>query len=373
MSRVSEFSVDLDAITHNLGEVRRRAGGRDVLTAVKADAYGHGAIEVARHIEAHHLSEWLGVALVNEAVELRRSGVTLPILKLSPVFADELPEAIAADVTLTVVDEDTIDQAGQAAAEAGRVVPVHLKVDTGMRRIGTTPECAVALARRIRDAPHLALDGLFTHLPVSDVPQGADFTRQQLSAFEDVAARVTAEVGHVPHVSAANSGAVMLHDLGTTTLVRPGIMVYGCAPDKDTPATVDLRPVARWTSRLLFVKQVRAGETVGYGRTWTAQADTWVGTVEIGYGDGFSRALSNRGRMLIGGRSYPVVGRVCMDQTMVDLGPRPPDVVVGDEVVLLGRSGDEEITVEEVAALMDTITYEVTCLVTRRVARRHTS
>lgn len=363
--------MDLGAINENLRLAAELAGGRAVLAAVKADAYGHGLVEVARSIEAAGTAQWLGVALVDEAVALRAAGIRLPILKFSLTFPDELPAALAAEVTLTVADARGIDQVGEAAGAAGVVAPVHLKIDTGMRRIGAEPDDAVALARLITEHPALRLDGLYTHLPVSDVPDGVDFTRSELQLFERVAADVVAAVGPVPWLHEANSGAVLGHDLGSTTLVRPGIMVYGNYPDELTWHTRELVPVLRWTSRIAFVKRVREGETVGYGRSWTAPRDTFVATVNVGYGDGYSRLLSNRGRMLVGGVSRPVVGRVCMDQTMIDLGPDASGVEVGDTAVLIGSDGDEEITVAEVASLMGTITYEVTCLITPRVRRSY--
>lgn len=371
MASPCTLRVDLDAIHANLATARELAGGRAVLAAVKANAYGHGLVEVARSIQARGTASWLGVALTAEAEALRAAGVTLPVLKFTPTFVDDLAAAIAADLTLSVGSAEAIDEAAAAARAAGRTVDVHLKVDTGMRRVGAEPADAVGLARRIRDSGSLRLNGVFTHLPISDVHDGDSFTRAQLARFDEVVAGVEAAVGPVEWVHAANSGAVLGHDLGRSTMVRPGIMVYGSYPDAATERTRPLRDVGTWVSRVSFVKRVAAGESVGYGRTWTAPRDTWVATVSVGYGDGYSRLLSSRGRMLIAGESYPVVGRVCMDQTMLDLGPEEPGVRVGDEVVLMGSSGAERIGVEELAALMGTITYEVTCLIGARVPRVH--
>lgn len=371
MPAPTRFHVDLDAIHANLAVARDLAGGRTVLAAVKANAYGHGLVEVARSIEQRESADWLGVAVTDEASRLRAAGVRLPILKFTPTFDDDLAEAVAADVTLSVGTAGAIDAAQAAAAAARATVDVHLKLDTGMRRVGADPADAVDLARRIDRAANLRLGGVFTHLPISDVAAGSAFTRDQLSRFEAAVAEVEAAVGPVEHVHAANSGALLGHDLGRTTMVRPGIMLYGSYPDAETPRTRALHDVGRWVSRLSFVKRVEAGESVGYGRSWIAPRDTWIGTVAVGYGDGYSRLLSSRGRMLIAGRSYPVVGRVCMDQTMIDLGPDQPTAAVGDEVVLMGVSGAERIGVEELARLMDTITYEVTCLITDRVPRAY--
>ncbi len=360
----------LDHIQANLEAIRARVGARMVLAAVKADAYGHGAVEVARMIERTGAADWLGVANVAEGVELRAAGVRLPILKLSVARGAEVATAVGAGLTLCVVDAGSIAEAASAALAAGVTVDVHLKVDTGMRRIGCRPEDAPALARQVDATPGLRLGGLYSHLPISDSPRGEEFTRGQIGVFAAAAADVEAARGPVPLKHLANSGGVLGHPDSWFDLVRPGIIVYGAHPDPGAPRTVPLLPGLEWRTRVTFLKEVAAGETVGYGRTWTAPRDTWIATVPVGYGDGYSRLLSNRGRMLIGGRSYPIAGRVCMDQTMLDLGPET-DVAVGEDVVLVGRSGDEEITTAELAEAMGTIPYEVTCLITHRVARAY--
>lgn len=363
------FTVDLDALNANLEAARDLAGGRRVLAAVKANAYGHGLVPVARSMQERGTADWLGIAITAEGTKLRQGGVTLPALKFTPTLPEDLPEAIASDVTLSLGDADAIHQAQAAAKRAGRTIDVHLALDTGMRRVGAEPEQVTELAQLLADSPNLHVGGIFTHLPISDVQAGFDFTRSQFARFEQAVDDLEAVVGPVELVHAANSGAVLGHDLGRTTMVRPGIMIYGSYPDPLTARTRPLRDVGRWTSRVTFLKPIREGDTVGYGRTWTSPRDTWLATVAVGYGDGYSRLFSNRGRVLIAGRSYPVVGRVCMDQIMVDLGPEAPSVKVGDEVFLMGTSGDERIGVEELAELMGTITYEVTCLIADRVPR----
>lgn len=362
----------LDHVRANLAAVRARVGDRLVLAAVKANAYGHGAVGVARLIERTGCADWLGVATVPEALELRAAGVGLPILKLSHALSDaEVAACVDADVDLTVVDAPGLDAVAGAARRLGRTASVHLKVDTGMRRIGCPPADAPALAVRA-DAAGLRLRGVFSHLPVSDTEGGRTFTGQQVRVFGEAVDAIAAARGQVELVHLANSGGVLMHPEAWFTMVRPGVMVYGSYPDPTTDRTVPLLPALEWTTAVSFVKRVAAGETVGYGRTWTAPTDRWIATIPVGYGDGYSRLLSNRGRVLVAGRSYPLAGRVCMDQSMLDLGPATPDapVAVGDEVVLVGRSGDQEITVAELADLMGTITYEVTCLVGARVTRR---
>ena len=361
-------TTDLSAIRANLGAVRARVGDRLVMAAVKADAYGHGLFEVAAMIERTSSADWLGVATAEEALALRTRGVRMPILKLSHALdEDDIAVCVEAGVDLTVVSAETVDQVARVTRRVGRPAHVHLKVDTGMRRIGCSPADAVGLAQRA-DAAGVHLRGLFSHLPVSDTASGESFTRQQIARFSEVSDAVSTARGPVELVHLANSGGVLGHPDSWFDLVRPGIMLYGSLPDPSTPATVPLRPALRWTTRVSFVKPVRAGERVGYGLTWTAPRDTLVGTLPVGYGDGYSRLLSNRGRVLIGGGSYPIVGRVCMDQTMIDLGSSS-NARVGDEVVLLGSQGDDEITAQELADLMGTIPYEVTCLVGRRVRR----
>ena len=373
MLYTTHLEIDLDALRHNARAIKQLVGDRKVLVAVKADGYGHGAVPIARLFQREHLADWLGVATVSEAMALREGGVTLPILKLSHAFPEELPTAIDADIALTVVDEQSADEAAEAAKVVGKPVNVHLALDTGMRRIGAEPEHAVALARHI-DEDALNLQGIFTHMPVSDTTQGYDFTVEELARFakavDDVQAdRATRGLPAVPLVHAAASAGVLGHDLSGLTMVRPGIAIYGAYPDAQTPRTAALRPVVTMRSKVSFIKRIRAGETVSYGRTWTAPTDRWIATVPVGYADGFNRLNSNRGRMLINGRSFPVAGRVCMDQTMLDLGEADDHGVHrGDDVIIIGASGDEYISTEELAG---TISYEVTAVIPPRVSRQY--
>lgn len=362
--------VDLGAIRDNLLAIRAAVGpDRGILIAVKADGYGHGAVAVSRMAEATGTAQWLGVATVPEAWQLRNAGVGLPILKFGPTFSWELAGAIEADLTLAVCSSEEAVAAGKAARAAGRTVAVHLKVDSGMGRVGVTPAQVPDLARLVTGTSGLSLEGVFTHLPVSDAADPT-WTRDQIDRFRAAADAVQQEAGRRLLVHCANSGAVLAHESGWMDLVRPGIMIYGFRPAPETPATIPLRAAMTLRTRVSFVKRVAAGTSIGYGRTWIAPADTHIATISVGYADGFNRLFSNRGRVLIRGCSHPVVGRVCMDQTMVDLGPTT-DVQVGDEVVLMGRDGDQEIPCEEWAAVLGTIPYEVTCQINPRVPRIH--
>ena len=360
--------VHLGNVRDNLRAIRAAVGPeRKVLIAVKANGYGHGAVEVSRMAEATGTADWLGVATVPEGIALREAGLRLPILKLGPTFPWELRAAVTAGITLAICSREEADAAAEAARAAGRPASVHLKVDTGMGRVGVTQEEAPALALHLSALPGVELGGVFTHLPVSDAADPA-FTREQISRFRAAAEAVQEAAGRQLLVHCANSGAVLGHELSWLDMVRPGIMIYGFRPDPATPATIPLKPGMSLLTRVSFLKRVAAGTSVGYGRTWVAPRDTFIATIPAGYADGFNRLFSNRGRVLIGGKSYPLVGRVCMDQSMVDLGEET-DVAVGDEVVLMGRSGDAEIRCEEWADKLGTITYEVTCQISPRVAR----
>lgn len=364
----SRATVNLPAILSNLALVRERAGDRQVLFAVKADAYGHGAVQVARAVQNHRAADWFAVATVAEAQELVDAGIGLPILKLSPADPQDLDDAIATGARLTVADLDNVANAESAAARHDATVRVHVAVDTGMGRIGLPPDRLIEMVTAVDRSPHLELEGVFTHLPISDVPDGREFTVTEIHEFLDAAKDLELQRGPIPFVHLANSGAILRHELGASTLVRAGIVGYGYDPDPDAPL-VGLKPALSWTSRISFLKTVHAGATVGYGRTWTASEDTMVATVPVGYADGYPRLLSNRGQVIIGGVKYPIIGRVCMDQLMVDLG-RNTQAAVGDEVVLIGHQGESSITADDLAQLTGTISYEITCDISKRVDRK---
>lgn len=361
--------IHLDHIRANIEAIRQAVGAeRKLLVAVKANAYGHGAVEISRLAERSGV-DWLGVATVPEGLELRQAGIALPVLKFSPAFPEEMDAAVHSGITLALCERENIAALEQVCRVAGLRSNVHLKVETGMGRIGVPAEAAPALAAYIEhDCPHLNLEGVFTHLPVSDEADPV-YTRAQIERFKAVVEAIHGAIGRrVDLAHCANSGAVLAHPPGWLDLVRPGIMVYGSYPSPDTPRTIPLKPGLSFITRVSFLKKVSAGTTISYGRIWAASQDTWIATLPAGYADGFNRLFSNRGRVLIGGRSYPVVGRVCMDQSMVDLGPET-GVRAGDEAVLIGRSGAEEITCDEWAQALGTIPYEVTCQINGRVPR----
>ena len=356
-------TVDLGAVRHNVASLVELVAPAAVCAVVKADGYGHGAVPVAR-VAVEAGAQWLAVAVVDEGVELRDAGIEAPVLVLAEPPLAALDEAVARHLTPVVYTAAAIDALETAAAMHGREgVPVHLKVDTGMHRVGAAPGDVLGLARRVVEARHLALEGLLTHFAVADEPDRDADTKAQLDRFEEVRDELAAH-GIAPDVlHAANSAGAIAHEAARYDLVRCGIAVYGCMPG--------LRPAMSLTAEVTFVKEVEAGESLSYGLRYTCKERTVVATVPLGYADGVTRRLSAvGGEVLVGGHRRPIAGTVTMDQLMVDCGPSA-DVRVGDEVVLLGRQGGEEITADEWAARLDTINYEVVCGIGPRVPRRY--
>lgn len=369
----THVQVHLDHIRANIEGIRRRVGfERKILIAVKANAYGHGAVEVSR-MAAEIGVDFLGIATVPEAMQLRQAGISLPILKFGPTFFEEIEATIQNNVTLPICGTESALETQQVSAKLNRKSPVHIKIDTGMGRVGVAANQAINLARLVeRECPNLYLEGAFTHLPVSDSADQT-FTIEQVKRFRMCVDGIERGIGRkLDLVHCANSGAVLGHPEAWMDMVRPGIMIYGYYPDKTTPRTIALKPGLSFLTRVSFVKKVTKGDSIGYGRTWFAPADTWIATIPVGYADGFNRLFSNSGRVLINGESHPIVGRVCMDQSMVDLGLET-QVKVGDPVVLIGKNGHNEITCDEWAEKLRTITYEITCQINPRVTRVFTS
>jgi alanine racemase len=365
----THVQVHLHNIRKNIENIRQAVGPkRKILIAVKANAYGHGAIQVAKMAEQIGV-DWLGVATVPEGIELRQAGISLPILKFSPAFEEEMAEAIKNDLAITVIEAENVKLLQQTAAAMQKKVKVHLKIETGMGRIGVTAKDSLALAGEIlKNCPDLELEGAMTHLPVSDVANKT-FTARQIDRFRKHVKELEEKLDFkFKLVHCANSGAVLGHPEGWLDMVRPGIMIYGFYPSKETAQTIELHPGLSFKTRVSFIKKVAKGSSVGYGRTWIAAEESWIATFPAGYADGFNRLFSNKGRVLINGESYPVVGRVCMDQSMCNLGAKT-DVKVGDVVTLIGQDKKESISAYEWAEQLGTITYEVTCQINSRVKR----
>jgi len=358
--------VDLDRFAANLRAIRGHIGpAREVLLVAKADAYGHGAADMALAAEREGVTQ-LGVATLHEGMQLRRAGSRLPIMAMSPLLTGEIPEAVRHGIDPTVCDLAFARGLSDEAVHVGHAVRFHVEVDTGMGRAGVHLHEAEAFLAEACALPGLRLASVYTHFPDADAPD-AGASLEQVRRFRELLERLEARGLRPPRVHAANSaGTVNLPD-ALLDWVRVGLIAYGLHPSRDV-AGLPLQPVMSFRSRLVQVRELPAGATVSYARTYTAPGPLRMGVVPVGYGHGYSWLLSNRGHMLVGGRRVPILGRVTMDLTMVDLGG-VPDAAVGDEVVLFGEQGGEVLPVEEVAAGSETLAYEILCTIGKRVTR----
>ncbi|HEV2123407.1 MAG TPA: alanine racemase, partial [Chloroflexota bacterium] len=344
----------------------------EVMAVLKADAYGHGAVRVARTAVQHGASI-LGTAVLSEAATLRAHGITAPILVLGYTPAWQARDVVRHGVAVSLFSLDVAHHLSRAAtAMECPPVPVHIKVDTGMHRLGLAPEEAIPFAREIRGLPGLRIEGLFTHFAAADDPDPT-YTRTQLDRFQTVlSAWEGAGLPRPRYVHAANSAATLRFPDSRFDLVRTGIALYGLHPSPDVPCPSEFQAALSLKTQIAQVKELEVGEPVSYGCTWVAHRRSRIGVLPIGYADGFRRAPTNWGEVLVRGRRVPLVGRVCMDMCMVDLTD-VHDVRVGDEVVLIGEQGDDAITAEEVAARLGTINYEVVSQILARVPRESVS
>lgn len=365
--RPTYVEIDLAAIRHNFLEVRRRLGpaGR-ILAVVKADAYGHGAQRVAPALAAAG-ADLFGVAIVEEGIELRNAGVQQPILVLGGFYPGQELSLLQHELTPCLFDLESARRLETIAAAAGVVWPYHLKVDTGMGRIGFQPEELAAVLPQLAALPHLRMQGLLSHLALADDPSHP-LTDQQLALFRAILSQVRG-AGFAPaDVHLGNSAAIFSREIPESNVVRPGIVLYGATPSSCFAGQLDLQPVMSFRSRIALLKEVPAGTGISYGHRYRVTRPSLIAAVPVGYADGFSRQLTARGEVLVRGARAPVAGTVCMDWIMVDV-TEIPGVCVGDEVTLLGRDHDEAISAEEWAEKIGTISYEIFCNVSKRVPR----
>ena len=371
LSRPLTFArVDLEAIAHNARELKRRVGPNvELMAVVKANAYGHGALPVARVALAHGAT-WLAVARVAEGVQLRQAGISAPILVMGYFLPSEAEAVVSHDLITTVNSLAVARALSDQAQHLGRTATIHVKVDTGMGRYGLLPDEMLPFLAEIKALSGLKVEGLWTHFATADA-RDKTYARQQFATFMQVAQAVE-DAGYaisVYHIG--NSGVIL--DLPETNLdaVRPGILLYGLRPSDEVEPAISLRPALSLISHVGRVRTLPAGSSISYGRTYTTTRPTPVALVPIGYGDGYHRLLSNRGAVLIRGKRAPIVGRVCMDNIVVDVTDIQ-GVQEGDEVVLIGTQGEGRISAEEVAAWAETINYEVTTSLLPRLPRIYT-
>lgn len=362
--------IDLDALASNFRVIREHIGPDvKVLAAVKANAYGHGAVECSRRLEAEGVN-WLGVALPEEGVELRRAGITKPILCLGGFWKRQAALCLQHNLTTVVYRPDMIESLDRAARDAGSVVSVHVKIDTGMGRLGVRCDALPDFCEALSTFKNVRVDGLMTHLAAADDPNREDFTKTQLARFKD-ALNTFRERGSTPSfIHAANSAATFAYQESWGNMVRPGATLYGFVRDVLPPniPAPPLRPVMSVRSRIMLLKKVGKGEKLGYDCAFETNRESLIATVPIGYDDGYLRALSNHGHVIVRNKFAPVVGRVSMDLTLIDVTD-VTGVALDDEITLLGTSGELSISAEEVAQLAGTISYEIACGINPRVPR----
>lgn len=361
--------ISLSAIGHNIEEVRKRlAPGVRLLAVIKADAYGHGAVRVGKYLEDR--VDYFAVATLEEALELRENGIRLPILILGYTSPSQYEDLVAFDITQTIYSRETAELLNREAANQGKRAGIHIALDTGMTRIGfqVTEEDADVIAD-IGRLPHLKMEGLFTHFACAD-QKDKTYCSGQLEKFNRMVRMLEEREVEIPLKHVCNSAGIMEFDDFRYDMVRSGIVTYGLYPSEEVrKERLDLIPALEWKSRVIHVKEVGNGLGVSYGATYvTHEGRTRIATVSAGYADGYPRALSSKGRVLIHGQYAPILGRVCMDQFMVDVS-RIPDVRVEDVVTLVGRDGENSISIEEIADPAARFNYEMACGISRRVTR----
>lgn len=367
-TRPTWLEIDLDNIRHNVRTYKSLVGPScQVMAVVKADGYGHGAVEVSRAALQAGATR-LGVALVEEGEELRQAGLRAPVHLLFEPPPQGAPRVVELNLIPTVYSEEYARALSSACASRGVVLPVHLKVDTGMHRVGVAPGEAVRLAEALRSMPGLELEGVYTHLAMASHP-GHPFSDEQLRVFEGVLTELRQRGIEPPLRHVAASGAALSLPASRLDMIRLGIAMYGLLPGKDYQGSVDLRPALSLRTRISHVFKARKGEGVSYGLTYRCPRDGWMAVLPLGYADGLARALSNRWEVLIAGKRYAQVGTICMDLCMVYLGE--DHFGPGEEVTVIGGWGEESVGVERMAELLDTINYEVVCDMGKRVPRRY--
>ncbi len=363
--------IDLDAVLFNFAQMSENIPkGTKIMAVVKTDAYGHGAVPLAKLLESLKYLWGFATATVDEAVELRKAGITKPILILGYTFPECYEEIVKYEIRQTVFALDMAQELSKEAVRQNKKVSIHIKLDTGMGRIGyQNAECAAEDAAKMKSLPMLELEGVFTHFANADT-KNQEFTLKQIEKFEKMTkameeAGVTFALKHC-----ANSAGIIELSGQKFDLVRSGIISYGLWPSNEVKKdVVQLKPILSLKSHVVYVKEVEPGTTVSYGSTWTAEEKRKIATIPIGYGDGYPRSLSNKGYVLIKGQKAPIVGRVCMDQLMVDVTDISEEVKVGEPVTLIGRDGDLMITAEELGDLSGRFNYELVCDLGNRIPR----
>ena len=366
IGRPTIAEVDLRALVFNYRQIQKRIPkGVRILAVVKADAYGHGALPISLQLEKLGV-EYLGVAIAEEGIELRRGGVKAPILILGGIYGNELDQVFRFSLTPIVFRKDSLQLLSREAKKRGKKIKVHLKVDTGMGRLGVPLNIWRNFLKEVKRVPKIEIEGILSHFSMTD--EEVNYTQTQWKAFQRAVA-IAQEIGiSSRYLHMANSAILTAFPSCSGNLARPGIMLYGSYPSPRFQDLIKLKPIMTLKTRVHYLKLVPPKTSISYGGTFVTKKQSLIATLPIGYADGYSRHLSNRGEVLIRGRRAPVVGAVCMDFIMADVTDIP-NVSIGDEVILMGRQGGEEITAEEIAGKIGSISYEVLCSIGKRIPR----
>ena len=366
--RATWAEVNLSRLESNLAAIRRRVAPAKVMLVVKANAYGHGLVEVSKALAGQ--ADCVGVAVLEEGILLRRLGITGPIIVLGGIWGDQILHYLQHDLTMTASSVERLQQIDAVAGQSGLKAKVHLKIDTGMERIGVHYYSAHLLQEAALKCRNVEVEGICSHFANADSGD-LSHARLQLERFDEVLRFYERRSLPMPMRHIANSAAVLQLPESYLDLVRPGIMLYGVYPSPGVPHTVEVKPALAWKSRVVYFKVTRPGHTVSYGSTWQSDHETRIVTIPVGYGDGYFRSMSNRAKVLIRGKKYPQVGSICMDQLMVNI--EWDSAYNGDEAILLGEANGERITVEELAQWAGTIPYEILTNINTRVPRVYMS
>lgn len=366
MSRPTYAEIDLSAIDKNIKNILNQTRPAAVMAVVKANGYGHGALEVSKQaLESG--AQYLAVAVPEEGIALRKNSISAPILVFAGLFPDQADVLVKHELEATVYTPEQLQALARAAAKNEKTAVLHIKVDTGMGRVGVPWQNALAFIRKAQNHPHVRIQGLYTHFATSD-EKDKTYAYLQLDRFQSVVEECRQAKIKIPVIHTANSGAILDIPESYFDMVRPGVMMYGYYPSPDTTESIEIHPAMTLQTQVLHIKTVPQDTYISYGRLYRTRESTRIATLPIGYADGYNRALTNKAEALIRGTRYPVVGRVCMDLIMVDVGNNN-EISVGDPVVLYGQQGSETISIQDVASKLGTIPYEVTCWISNRVPR----
>ncbi|ACB83905.1 alanine racemase [Natranaerobius thermophilus] len=358
--------INLDNLSYNFNRIREHVNNKKIMGIIKADGYGHGAVEIAEELLNQGV-DYLGVAILDEAVELRKAGIAAPILILGYTPVEHVDVCLKYGITPTIYTYEMAEALSQTARKMGKTAFVHVKIDTGMGRIGIAPENSAEFVKNISKLPSLEVEGVFTHFSVAD-EEDKTYTQQQINSFEKALKMLEDEGIEIPLKHAANSPATIDLPDAYFDMVRVGLALFGLYPSPHMKEKISLKPVMSLKTQVSHVKQVPKGTSISYGRKFITEDESIIGTLPVGYADGFTRLLSNIGEVIVNGKRVPIVGAICMDQCMF-LGDDVPEIGIGDEVVIIGEQDGTQITVEDIADKLGTINYEIVTMVDKRVPR----